>query len=284
MTVSETTPTGQLGTIVSWRVPSSVAFGLLQKALATSGFDADLASELQPAHALSRALNEMRKGRVIRRTGREDDLIGFQFTKEWLDEHAKEIMYDREAHLTLDVKTGAVACKDSEEIAERARELLAEHNAKRLTSDLTRLLHRIYTAYKADLIPIREQGGAYFVPDMHDALVNQTYTLLEAIGGKLRRFQVRLGSAETAESVANSMSEYLTQLIEEFRDTCESVTGDSRKDVIENRVGTIGDLRRKLDLYRGLLSGYAEAITEQVETAEVELMRKLADRTTKEAP
>lgn len=276
---TETAPTGQLGTIVSWRVPSNVAFTVLQESLKAAGFDTELATELQPAHVLSRALNEMRKGRVIRKLRREGDNLLFQFTKEYLE--AEEIIYEREAELSLEVTTGHLECKESPEILERAKTLFAEHQAKRMTSDLTRLLHRIYTAFRADLIPIREQGGAYFVPDMHADLVSKTGSLLQAIGGHMRSFQVRLGSEETAESVANSMSDYLTQLIGEFRESCEKVTGDSRKDVIEHRVGSIGELRRKLELYRGLLSGYAEAITEQVETAETELMRKLAESTKK---
>jgi hypothetical protein len=279
MTTEPTAPTGQLGTIVSWRVPSNVAYELLQTSLGDAGFDAEMAGELQPAHALSRAFNEMRKGRVIRKTGRDGDAIGFQFTKEWLDDHAKEVHYDKEAQLFMDAKTGAVTCPDNADIAELARKLMTEHHAKRMTSDLTRLLHRIYASFRADLIPIREQGGAYFVPDIHSDLVNRTKKLLDSIGGNLRRFDVRLGSDETAESVANSMSEYLTSLLEEFKEACDGVTGDSRKDVIEHRVETIGELRRKLDLYRGLLGGYAEAITERVEKSEMDLMRSLAERT-----
>jgi hypothetical protein len=275
--------TGTLGTIVSWRVPSNVSFDLLQNSLLEAGFDQELAQELQPAHALSRALRDMRTGRVIRKLRRDDRKLLFQFTREYLDE--KEIFYEREAEMSLDIDTGYIECAESTEIADHARKLMAEHSAKRMTSDLTRLLHRIYAAYKADLIPIRDQDGAYFVPEMHATLIEQSRKLLEMIGGKLRSFQVRLGSEDTSESVANSMSDYLRDLIEQFKEKCESMgSGErkTRKDVIENRVGEIGELRRKLELYRGLLEGYSEAITEQVQEAETVLMRKLAESSTDE--
>lgn len=264
---------GQLGTIVSWRVPQEVSYDLLQNALISAGLDPELASELAPAHALRRALREMKQGRVIRKLRREDNLLFFQFTREHLDE--REIQYEKEAELSLDVHTGLVSC-DVHEIRDEAVRLLKEHQAKRLTADMTRLLHRVYAAYSADLIPIREQGGAYFVPDMHADLVQQTAKFLDRIGGRMRSFAVRLGSADTAEAVAESMSDYLTQMIQEFRASCEGVDGTSRRDTKERRMGSIAEMRRKLELYRGLLAGYAEHITESINAAEEELLRKLA--------
>lgn len=266
--------TGQLGTIVSWKVPPSIAFDALKAAMTTAGIDVTLAAELHPTHALSRALGEMKKARVIRKLPRRDArTLHFQFTKEFLD--ALEIRYERETELALDTETGVIACAVVE-IRDTARQLLAEHQAKRLTSDLTRLLQRFYSTFAADLIPIREQGGAYFVPAMHKELVDKTRVFLENIGGHLRSFDVRLGSDDTSASVAESMTEYLHQLIGEFRESCDNVDGASRKDVKERRRETVGELRRKLELYRGLLSGYADHIDTEIKTAEEDLLRKLA--------
>jgi len=272
-TTSNATTAGQLGTVVSWRVPNEVDVRTLQKAMFLAGIDPALFGDLAPRNALSRAFHDMREGRVIRKLRQDGDFLYFQFTREYLDAH--EITYERETELCLNVKTGSVTCA-VDAIRDKAQRLLEEHQGKRLTSDLTRLVQRVYSQVDADLIPIREQGGAYYVPQMHTNIVNQTRILLREIGGNLRAFDVRLGSEDTAASVAESMSDYLAQLIHEFKESCADVSGSSRRDVKERRHESVAQLRRKLELYRGLLSGYADQIDESIEAAEAELIRKLA--------
>jgi hypothetical protein len=264
---------GQLGTIVSWKVPSEIAYSDLQIAMGEAGMDPDLAPEMAPIDALSRALGEMKKNRVIRKLRHENDMAFFQLTKE--TKTATQFEYEHETDVALDTKTGAIHCADPA-IAHQAAKLLAEHNQKRMTGDMTRLLQKFYDSFMADLIPIREQGGAYFVPDVHRDLVDTTRTFLERIGGRLRSFDVRLGSDDTSQSVAESMTEYLKQLIGDFRESCADVDGTSRKDVKARRRGSVVELRHKLELYKGLLGGYAESIEEQIKTADEELLRKLA--------
>jgi len=264
---------GQLGTIVSWRVPKEVPIQSLRDALRTAGLDEALAGDMEPRNALRRALRDMKEGRVIRKLRQDGDCLYFQFTREFLDE--REIRYAKEAELCLHEPTGVVDCTEAE-IEQTATKLLAEHIAKRLTSDLTRLVQRLYEARGADLIPIRPQGGAYFVPEMHADLVRSTKVLLDAIGGKLHPWAVRLGCGDTAASVADVMAEYLTELITEFRASCEDVDGGSRKDVQLRRQERIGELRQKLELYKSLLGAFAEKIGGVINKAEEELLKKLA--------
>lgn len=263
---------GLLGTIVTWRVPTSVPFTTLRKGLDEAGLDPDMAQELAPYYALCRALNDMKKGRVIRKLRREDNKIYFQLTREHLD--PQEATYRKEAELSIDADTGVIECLKPR-IKQKAEDLLAEHQATRNASDITYLLFRIYKAHAADLIAIREQGGAYFVPKEHGKVIRQTRTLLDAIGGKLRTFDVRLGSEDTAESVAGSMSEYFEGLVEQFKESCESITTETRTDVQTRRWEVVAELKQKMELYRGLLSGYADHIGDVIGEAEKELIRKL---------
>ncbi len=263
---------GLLGTIVTWKVPTAVPFEKLRDGLDMAGLDPDMAQELAPYHALCRALNDMKKGRVIRKLRREDNKIFFQLTREHLD--PQEATYRREAELSIDSTTGVIECLKPR-IKQKAEDLLIEHRANRTASDVTYLLFRIYKTHAADLIAIREQGGAYFVPKDYAKLVRQTRTLLDAIGGKLRTFDVRLGSDDTAESVAESMSEHFEGLVEQFKESCENVTTETRTDVQERRWGTVAELKQKMELYRGLLSGYADHIGDVIEEAEKDLIHKL---------
>lgn len=272
MTDGTTGNNGTLGHIVAWRVPQTVALDALRSALQQAGLSEDLAGDLHPRHVLSRALRDMRQGRVICRFGKSADAVHFQLTREAAN--GVGVDYAREAVVTLDLRTGVVSADDYA-VQDRARALVAEHAAKRLTGDLTRLVQTVYESARADLIPIREQGGAYFVPAAHSALVDQSRVFLAAIGGRLNSFAVRLGCADTAQSVAESMAEYMAALIAEFRESCASVCADSRADVVVRRQERIADLRQRLECYRGLLAGSAEAIGEAIATAEGDLLAAL---------
>ena len=264
---------GLLGTIVTWRVPTQVPFTTVRTALTEAGLDPDMMKELAPYYALCRALNEMKKGRVIRKLRKDDNKVFFQLTREHLD--PMEATYRRETELSIDTQTGVIGCS-KERIRNKARELLEEHQANRTASDITYLLFRIYKTHAADLIAIREQGGAYFVPNEYSELVRQTRVLLDGIGGKLRTFDIRLGSDDTAESVAESMSEYFEGLVEQFKETCENITAETGTVVQTRRWDEVAALKMKMELYKGLLSGYADHIGDVIGDAEKELMDKLA--------
>lgn len=263
---------GQLGQIVSWQVPKEVSISDLRDALRAADLDPGMAADMAPQNALKRAFAQMKEGRIIRQLRRDGDEIWFQFTAEHLDD--KEVTYDKEAELSLDVSTGWVWCS-VDELRDQASQLLCEHQNKRMTSDLTRLVQKIYESRLADLIPIREQGGAYFVPDMHREVVDKTRTLLREIGGNLRTFAVRLGSDDTSESVAESLNEYLVQLVEQFKASCADVTGDSSDRIVDHRQNRLAELRRKLECYQGLLGEWSGAIQSHIESAEQEFLRKI---------
>jgi hypothetical protein len=273
-TTATQAPDGQLGQIVTWRVPSQVSVDQLRAALTAANLEQDLAGDLHPQHVLSRALRDMKAGRVIAKLQRvDDDHVRFQLTRQHIDDAGAS--YEREALVTLDLRTSYVTADDAA-IAEQARALVAEHTAKRLTNDVSRLIQRVYDTHRADLIAIREQGGAYFVPDTHKALVDATRTLLASIGGKLQSFAVRLGCADTAESVAGALADHLSAMVTELRESCAALTTDSRADVINRRTGRIAELRRRLDCYHGLLGAYTGTISAAIADTERDLLARIA--------
>ena len=264
---------GQLGQIVTWRVPAQVTLTDLRAALAAAHLDEELARDLHPRHVFSRALRDMKAGRVIcRLQGSTEDHVSFQITRQ--DAGLTEVVYERDAQVDMDLHTGAVT-SDHAETELRARDLVEAHTKKRLTSDLTRLVQQVFDCQRADLVPLREQGGVYFVPDQHKDLVEQVRTLLHEIKGRLNSFAIRLGCADTAQSVADSLSEHLAGLIEEFRASCAEISVDSRGDAIARREARITELRRRLECYRGLLGAYAVTIGEAITEAEQALLKKL---------
>lgn len=269
---------GQLGQIVTWRVPSQVSVDDLRNALVAASLDSDLAGDLHPQHVLSRALRDMKAGRVIAKLQRvDDDHVRFQLTRQHID--AGGASYKREAMVQMNLTTRALVADDAD-IEKQARTLVDEHTAKRLTNDVSRLIQRVYDTHRADLIAIREQGGAYFVPDEHKALVDATRTLLASIGGKLQSFAVRLGCSDTAESVAGALADHLTAMVTELRESCAALNTDSRADVINRRTARIAELRRRLDCYKGLLGAYTGSIDAAISDTEKDLLSRIAQPAT----
>jgi hypothetical protein len=260
-----------IGHIVTWRVPQKVALDALRISMQEAGIDEKLAGDLHPRHALARALREIAREqpRVVRRfKNGEEGVLKFQLTREYLEEQGIE--YRREAVLRL--QDGQVT-GDEPVIVERARDLLTAHLAQRLTSDLTRLVQRVVSAAGTDLIPVREQGGAYFVPEGH-AVVLQLAALLEKIGGKLSMFSVTLGHG-TEQSVAETVTDYLLGQIDELREAMKDVTSDSRSDVKARRLARVGELKQRLATYGTLLAGYAERVGQEVSKIETEVLAVL---------
>lgn len=263
---------GQLGQIVSWEVPSEVSLPKLRSALAKAGLGQELAADMAPRNALSRALREMKAGRVIRKLRVEGDVLWFQFTAEHLSQ--REVTYNKEAELALNMQTSRVT-STVPELAREAQQLLLQHMQKRLTSDLTRLVQRIFDSRRADLIPIRQQGGAYFVPDMHKEIVEKARTLLREIGGSLRTFSVRLGSGDTNAAVADSLFDYMKGMLKEYRESLEGVTKETRKDVVDRRMKEHQEILRKVECYKTLLGGLAEKLTTEAAEGKKVLMEHL---------
>lgn len=273
MTTGTHVPLGTLGEIVSWRAPSEVRFVDLQKAMQASGIDEKLLRDMLPRHAFSRAARKLSDGRIIRRVEENDTTLKFQFTKEYLSGGRYE--YALETHLELDKATGAVSCGDTS-VGAMAKTLLDNEMAVRKSSDVTRLIQRTFDQNKGDLIPIREQGGVYFVPESHVGLAESVETLLRSIGGALRRFSVSADGASTSKSVAESMNEHFQSMLEEFRKSCdEIVAGEVSPTVQKRRTERVQELRAKLSAYKDILQDYAESIEKGIDAADAELVAKI---------
>jgi hypothetical protein len=262
-----------IGHIITWRVPTRVPLDSLRAAMAEAGIPEALAGDLHPRHALARALREMAHGqpRIVRRLPTDDqDRPRMQLTREYLTKLGLD--YQRECVLTLD---GGVVRGDDAAIVTEAQRLLREHIETRMTHDLTRLVQRVVSEAGTDLIPVREAGGAYFVP-AGAGVVAQLAVLLERIGGKLCLFAVTLGHG-TEESIANTLADYLIGQIGEFRESIKGLGEDTRADVRTRRLERIAGLKQRLSSYRTLLGAIADRVAGVLREAEGDLLAKIGE-------
>jgi hypothetical protein len=284
-TSTETTTTNSpklMGNVVSFSPPDEVAYSTLRQALADASWDADIAREMIPRDAFSRAAKALKKDRVIDAVEETDSTIAFQLTRREISNGQAD--YTRETSLTLDKNTGKVTGENAD-LASTAEKLVAQHIGKRSRSDVMRILKKVYDSKKAELVVVSDAGGVYFVPDEHGNLLDETDKVLKGIGGKFRsRFRVFFGDPEAENSAAENLFSHLTGLITEWREKSAAIDSDSRPFMVERRKAAMEEIRAKLESYRGLLSTYAETIETDIGTAESELLARIAGAVTDDDP
>jgi hypothetical protein len=214
-----------LGEIVSWTAPSQIDLQALREALQAAGIDAKILREMLPRNAFARAARQLAENRVILQTGQEGQYLYFQFTRQIVEEAERSVDFWKEAILRLNKATGEIDCHSAPNLADFEQSQLVDmvrRNVEaelslRRGADITILVQRIFKRHVADLVSIREAGGAYFVPANQTHVTDTVQSILEKIGGRILRFGIGGGSTETSRSIADSLSQHLQGLVEEFR-------------------------------------------------------------------
>jgi hypothetical protein len=267
-----TTTAKTVGHIITWQSPVNVTIDALRAALGAAQLDAKLARDLHDYHRLARTARSLaRESTGTKRIARPiDGKRARQLTRE--QSESDGLRYEREAVLAIG-DTGALTC-DAPELAAAATAAYDAAGVKRSASDITRLIKRIVEHAGSDLMPLREQGGVYFVPEGH-AIIGKLRTLLQHIGGSLRTFDCTIGHGSD-ESIASVVSDYLLSEIESLRASVAELDSDARADVKARRIERLGELRGKMAAYATLLSASAERVQSALSAADIEIVTKLS--------
>jgi hypothetical protein len=261
-----------LGEVLAWTCSGvSVTHSALVAALEGAGLDPGVARELAPRHAFSRACKKLSDQRIIRPVSEDAATVKFQFTQESREGDRYE--YRLETTLTLDKQTGAVSC-ELPGLATLAQEELDRCIAARTGGDVTRVIQKLFER-RADLFPIRPQGGCYFCPACHVAFVDQIQDLLNRVGGRLLRFPVPAGTEEGDRSVTQAVADGLAAVVAEHRAAVAQFGTDTRSDTLQRAAEKIRTTKFKLVAYAEYLAGERERLERAVTDAEHELRDKV---------
>lgn len=260
-----------LGEIITWSVDGTVdvTYQLIQDALKKSGMETGFARELCPRYAFSRACKQMEENRVIRQIKEDDRTLRFQFTREAMNSVAGLMEYSFETTMDLDKKTGRVSCVNKD-LGDKAQELVKEATEARTTSDVTNIVQRMFGKH-ADLFPVREKGGCYFVPKQHLPFVDKVETFLSQLGGHINRFPILAGSTRGNQSVKTVIAQGLVGLIEEHRKAIQRMGESTMDSTFDNRYQAIELTRYKCEGYAEFLKEQATQVYEAIELAKTEL-------------
>ena len=276
--------TSQIGEIVSWVAPHSVAFGTLQAAMTHCNLPQSLALDMRPSNAWRRAVHHLTENRVIRETYSDEDVIRFQFTSEYLD--ITEFKYTKECDLSLDKKSGIVTCTDYG-VEQRAQHLINTEMQKRNANDVTRIIQKLFRQ-ASDLIPIRQQGGVYFVPESASDVPDRVAHFLRQIGGSIQRFEIS-GDGKSGESVATSIRDVIYKMVDEAHESVtllSTLTDEDNDRQQEKTLANISAAQAKLDAYRDLLQDYTTDVEDALSQVRDGLQKALGlhDDVTDEEP
>jgi hypothetical protein len=270
-----------LGEILSWNCAGlTVKHSDLVAALRDSSLDETVARELLPRHAFARACRKLAKQRIIKPVTEDADSIVFQFTQE--SRAGDRYEYTLETLLTLEKATGKVRC-DLAGVATLAQELLDHHIAVRSGADLTRVIQRLFER-KADLFPVRPQGGCYFCPAEHAGFVDRIDALVGKVNGRLWRFPVPAGTAHGDRSVKEAVAAGLASLIEEHRQAVAEFGADTRESTLERASERIRLTRFKVQTYSAYLAEERDRLEKDLAQAAAELRQKVEGLATAPAP
>lgn len=245
-----------LGEIVTWDLRSmEIPLATIQTALRDAGLPEDSIGDLRTETAFSRAIKDLREGRAIDKikTDKDSRTVQFQFTRKHLDESRVEIDFQTEAQCYLNLDSGDIICHDSPSIEAHARTMFAHAVAHRTTSDVTRLIKRLFETH-ADLFSINPaKGVAYFVPECHRSFSAQMEDFLSALGGSLLRFPVPSGTDAGNRSVKESVDAGLLAMAEELRVARAEWSESTRHATMEHQLQRLQVVQHKAESYAALL-------------------------------
>ena len=266
-----------IGTVVSWQSPEGdVDRSALLQAVVNQGIPAEIVRDMAWRSAFLRAAKDLiSKSELVRKVEEDDHTITFQFTRE--HKESGRLRYSEKAIFYLNKKTGDIRSTDDE--ARRAVDkLVHEHMEKRSTADVTRLIQQIFEKFGGDLVPLRQQGGVYFVPESNRDILARVGGIMNEIGGQLNTYTVN-GDASTKGSVASDMAKHLRSMIDEFKKSCDGLDMNSKEHVLRRREQTMQHLKTKLTSYNDLLEGFQQEINREMQAAYADFVAKTTGQT-----
>lgn len=267
---------GILGELVSWSIEGvEVRHTDVQKALAAAGLDDKVLRDPQFRHAFSRACHKLEDERLIRLFDEDEDKMEFQFTKEV--KAAAGLDYVKETMLILDKRTGKITCAIAD-LAAKATEAMTKEIEFRTSSDITRLVQRLFDRQDADLWPARKHGGVYFVFAAKEAFVSQVDQFITGLGGEMSRWPIPAGTDRGNRSVGDAVKDGMEARLYEYEAAVEKLCLASRKDTIEGIAEAIESARFKADCYKEFLGDSHAKLEKAIAKLDARLKKKIGAR------
>lgn len=262
-----------LGVIVTW----STGYEKIHKyedvlaALQQCELDVSLASEFLPRHAFTRAAKHLSEDRIIDIVCEDQDKIKFQFTAKYMSE--MQWHFSLECFIYLDKRNGTIT-SDNRLVEEEARKWFDFAMKNRTNSDITRIVQKLFEQ-NADLIPLRNAGGVYFVPHEHIEFVSRVAAFLEKLGGRLDQIPVPKGTPAGDKAIQDAVNTSIEKLIDEYNSAVDEFDVNTRRQTVEKMSARIKEIRVKIEAYHHYLGERQKELMEKLKVANEHLVEKV---------
>lgn len=268
-----------LGEIITWQVGEGPhEYKSIVQALENAGLDKEVARELLPRHAFTRAAKKLEE-KVLDPIGKDSDWVSYQITKRFLEQD--EWKYAKEAWVRLDTVLGKVTGSDPG-ITKFIQEQLDRAIETRTASDVTKIIQKLFEK-EGDLIPLRDQGGVYFVPDLYSGFTKKVKEFVAGLGGRVGSFPVPAGTQDGDKSVQGAVKDHLATLIKEHEEAVGKFGLDTRHDTLERAAEKIKQTRVKVEAYASYLQDKAQEMLDSVGEANRKLTERVQELTTQKS-
>lgn len=253
-----------LGEIITWKIQGvAISHADLVTGLNASDLDCDVAKELAPRNAFARSCSKLDTERIIRKVAEDHATITFQFTREALK--GGRFSYHFESLLFLDKYSGSISSENLE-LQQLAKEEFSRCMEARTANDVTRLVQRLFERH-ADLFSIRDQGGVYFVPEVHRDFIAKVETFVRNIGGSLQRFPIPAGSPQGDRAVQDAIAHGLQAIIDEHLEAVQKFGEDTRPDTLKRAEEKVRKTKLKIEGYSFYLDKKREDLEASLQQA-----------------
>ena len=235
-----------LGEIITWKIPrNAISHADLITGLMASDLDCDVVKEIAPRNAFARACSKLDNERIIRKVAEDHATISFQFTREALEDG--KFNYHFESLLFLDKHSGNITSENLE-LEQLAKVEFGRCMESRTANDVTKIVQRLFERH-ADLFLIRDQGGVYFAPEVHQDFVVKVESFVRNIGGSLQRFPIPAGSPQGDLAVQEAVANGLQAIIDEHMEAVAKFGEDTRPDTLHRAEEKIRITKLKIEGY-----------------------------------
>ena len=172
--------------------------------------------------------------------------------------------------LFLNKYSGCITSENLE-LEQLAKEEFGRCMEARTANDVTRLVQRLFERH-ADLFSIRDQGGVYFVPEVHHDFIAKVERFVRNIGGSLQRFPIPAGSPQGDRAVQEAVANGLQGIIDEHMEAVQKFGEDTRPDTLLRAEEKVRATKLKIEGYSFYLDKKREDLEASLQQAS-ELLR-----------
>lgn len=278
---------GIFGAVVTWNIRNAFVSktAIAESILKQTGIEVTMPNR-GIGEYLRRALVQAEKDNLIRKVGEDDKEVGFAVVNERRNLEAAYYEARPETLVILDKETGNLSTTafmgDRVEWIEALQNAIREGEGGLISNEVGGILKNIITD-QLDGIPLRDTGGAYFVPAIHEETLTKLENAIQqnlnpGAVCRIQRFGVIAGVRE-AEDIAQLHAEIIEERIKEIRAEAAKMLPEivkARPATFVRRIKQLGELKKQVELY-GSTVGKAQEATHKKLDDTVEFLKKMAD-------